>query len=268
MSIPHISLPGLGTVHFRDILFFILLFVSIHYKNKYHIKIRSNLNSLLMVLFFLTILITFYSISLKTDPHMILRGLRKVVYIYAYFGILWILIAKDRLSELIKAIYIIAIISAIVSLLQCFFGISTTASKVSILYGSEYYRVYQSAVTFLVFSTLLYFTNNFFKNKNTLNNYYLYISFFCVLFFGTIAVFYRSVIINLILSLFLITLIKLRTKIGRKFIVYMSSLVLLFGVLFTVTNYDYTNISFMKAIQYRMHSAINIYRSSLSGRLN
>jgi len=145
MSIPHLSLPGIGTFHLRDL---VLLSMTIHaahrlYSKKVWTFKRSPHTKPLLALLCIVILNTFIDIYQGINPHYLFRGWRHVAYYLVFFILINEIEDRKILIRFISGLIVIAIITSIVAYLQFIFGWSFSASKVE--YMSEYgiYRTYQ-----------------------------------------------------------------------------------------------------------------------------
>ena len=145
MSIPHLSLPGIGTFHLRDLA---LLGMTIHAMHRFYLKKKLTLKRLplakpLVVLLLMVLLNTIINIYQGIDLQYLLRGWRHVAYYLVFFILINEIEDRKSLSRFLSGLIVIAIITSIIAYLQFIFGWSFSASKVE--YMSEYgiYRTYQ-----------------------------------------------------------------------------------------------------------------------------
>ena len=145
MSIPHLSLPGIGTFHLRDL---VLLSMTLHaahrlYSKKDRTFKRLPLSKPLLALLCIVLLNTIIDIYQGINPQYLFRGWRHVAYYLVFFILINEIEDKKTLVRFISGLIVIAIITSIVAYLQFIFGWSFSASKVE--YMSEYgiYRTYQ-----------------------------------------------------------------------------------------------------------------------------
>ena len=145
MSIPHLSLTGIGTFHLRDL---ILLIMTIHAAHRFYSKKdrshkRSPLSKPLFALLFIVLLNSIIDIYQGINLNYLLRGWRHVVYYLVFFILINEIEDKKTLIRFISGLIIIAIITSMIAYLQFIFGWSFSASKVE--YMGEYgiYRTYQ-----------------------------------------------------------------------------------------------------------------------------
>jgi len=145
MSIPHLSLPGIGTFHLRDL---ILLVMTIHAAHRFYSKKdrshkRSPLSKPLLALLVIVILNSIIDIYQGINLNYLLRGWRRVAYYLVFFILINEVEDRKTLIRFVSGLIVIAIITSIIAYLQFTFGWSLSASKVE--YMSEYgiYRTYQ-----------------------------------------------------------------------------------------------------------------------------
>jgi len=145
MSIPHFSLPGIGTFHLRDLVLLIMAIHAAHlfYSKRNQILKRSPLTNPLFALLCIIFLNSIIDIYQGINLNYLLRGWRHVAYYFVFFILINEIENKKVLVRFITGLMIIAVVTSVVAYLQFIFGWSFSVSKVE--YMSEYgiYRTYQ-----------------------------------------------------------------------------------------------------------------------------
>jgi len=145
MSIPHLSLPGIGTFHLRDL---VLLIITVHAMHRFYIKKNqkvkiSPLSKPLLALLFIVLLNSIIDIYQGINLHYLFRGWRHVAYYLVFFILINEIEDKKTLYRFISGLIVIAIITSIVAYIQFIFGWSFSASKVEYMVEYGIYRTYQ-----------------------------------------------------------------------------------------------------------------------------
>jgi hypothetical protein len=157
MSIPHLSLPGIGTFHLRDLA---LLSMTIHAMHRLYIRKDLTLSRLpllkpLLALLLIVLLRSIIDIYQGINLQYLLRGWRHVAYYLVFFILINEIKDKKSLTRFVSGLIVIAIVTSIIAYLQFIFGWSFSASKVE--YMSEYgiYRTYQHGGVLVGFCFLI-----------------------------------------------------------------------------------------------------------------
>jgi len=157
MSIPHLSLPGIGTFHLRDLA---LLSMTIHAMHRFYIKKNVTFKKLplakpLLALLLIILLNTIINIYQGINFQYLFRGWRHVAYYLIFFILINEIKDRKSLVRFVSGLIVIAIITSIIAYLQFIFGWSFSASKVE--YMSEYgiYRTYQHGGVLVGFCFLI-----------------------------------------------------------------------------------------------------------------
>ncbi|MHA1381531.1 MAG: hypothetical protein ACTSRG_24455 [Candidatus Helarchaeota archaeon] len=259
MNIPHISLPGLGTFHIKDLILIMMTAFALHRSGflkrpalrHYHTPLKKPLLFLLL----LTLINTIINIIQGLDPHYLLRGYRAVAYYLVYFITIKTIKTKTQLRKLIVGLFIIAFISSAISYLQFAFGWSLSGSKIEFMSQFDVYRVYATSgylINFCLFASFSLASSTIIKTRKNR----IFIWFLFSWFFGSrIVSFSRNLTGFILLGLILIILIN---KIQVLKMIYISIPILI--IAFFTLNSVVRNISGLglnEIIESRLISGIN-----------
>lgn len=144
MALPHISLPGLGTMYISDLL---LVVAALHavYRLLSTRNGKGRITPIGRPLLALVVLVGFEAVRNLIgglDIHTLLNGLRPVAYYLLFLIVLTEIQKPEQLRRFLLGLLVVAIISSIVSYMQFLFGVTLPGSKVEVLSGAGLYRIY------------------------------------------------------------------------------------------------------------------------------
>ncbi|MCK4348100.1 MAG: O-antigen ligase family protein [Thermoplasmatales archaeon] len=160
MNIPHLSVPGIGTLHLKDL---ILLVMTMHVACRFCYKLKSSivkppLFNPLLALFAVAVLNSIIDLSEGINPHYLFRGWRHIAYYLVFFILINEIENKKNLYHFMTGLIVIATITSIVAYLQFIFGWSFSASKVEFMGEHGIYRTYQQGNVLIGLCILMIFS--------------------------------------------------------------------------------------------------------------
>lgn len=257
MSIPHIKLPGMGTFHLRDLLLIITFLVSVYsWSGLKNLESKTGIGTLLVILLIITAFeiamsLFFYGVTI----HMVMRGLRQVAYFLMFFCVVTLIRNRKQFDRVFTGLYCIAGITSLIGIFQALFGISFSASRAEAMYGLDYYRVYQHGMILQVFCLIIFASELLSQKIDCIKNLFLKTLLLILMIFGVVVVFYRSVLFNTLLVIFLLLSIHLRKNLKQLLVLLIVGFFLAF-----FTNHLFMSTgksSILKTAKIRMSSGLD-----------
>lgn len=163
ISLPHVSMPGLGTLHISDILLILATIFAAYRRYLFRTNTEhfTPLSRPLFILLILVVLEALCNLAGGLDIHPLLNGLRTVAYYLLFFIVMSEIRKPEQLRQFLVGLLLVALITSAVSYVQVLFGISLSGSKVGMMSNFGLYRSYQAGgclinSAFLVLLAILY----------------------------------------------------------------------------------------------------------------
>jgi hypothetical protein len=279
-NVPQLPIPGLGTLHIKDIILIYMLLTSILIgTSKSYPKQKILFEIPLIILLIIGVINALIDIIEGHELHYILRGVRYVIYYFAYYITLKHIKSKELLYRFLYGIVVISLISSIIVYLQFSFGWSLSGGKVNYMDSYGFFRVFNSSGAVTSGCLLVLLSIGLSGNVKSRQWRVLLWASFVILLGSQIIIFSRSRWIYVLLGIVLVILFQRKHLLRKLSFIILISITLYFTVGSSITSFSgNSHTSLWRAIVLRSNVGLDniLYRdgsfdirlSSLSLRTN